>query len=733
MRVLRPVAAGILAVVAGAMAGAVPAAAASREPGPAPAAPLPAAAPVLLINGTQLLVRPAPGGASAVAVLPGTARGGLISLREPAGATEEIPAEDLPYLGHGLDPSLFNLSALQRAEAGGQLPVRVTFAGSRPQLPGITITSSGPGTAAGYLTVAGAQVFGAALRSESIATPASVSPLLGAGTDIALAGATAEPAGRPDSRTHTLTVTATNLASKPDNGGIAWVFDGSNLTAFAGISPFKNGVVRFSVPTGQYWVIGEFDTDTTTSGITRVDILPEVTVGADTTVHVAATAATSEVTMATPRPASAQAVGFSAIIGDSRGSTAGLEWYDAPGAVWVSPMTRQPSAGTLQAGALGVLTSLSGAAGAPYVYNLDYADAPGVVPAQHYQVQPSGLAAVTERYYQDASSSGAWLNFGAFPDQPVVSWIFAPLALPGTQVQYFSTGPQLIWNTQYYTQSSGSGFPSGGQSDDAWRVLAPGPQTQDWNDYPLHPQPQVSAGGLGGSLFPLVPSAIRTGNTLTLTMRPFSDNQPGHLGNALASAQTSSYQVDQDGVPVAHGSAGNGIPPVTLSAKPSLVSFTLNSARTGALNRLSASTQTTWAWRSSPDPGATVTSSWYCSATKSGQLLRHCAVQPLLTLDYQVYGLALSGTAPAGVQLIGLHAGHLQLAPTARITSAIAQVSCDDGKSWRRAAVRGQGGGNFLVGFTAPRGCMVTLRVGASDAAGGSIAETIVHAYQVAG
>lgn len=47
--------------------------------------------------------------------------------------------------------------------------------------------------------------------------------------------------------------------------------------------------------------------------------------------------------------------------------------------------------------------------------------------------------------------------------------------------------------------------------------------------------------------------------------------------------------------------------------------------------------------------------------------------------------------------------------------------------------MRGDGGGNFLVGFTAPRGCQVTLRVGASDAAGGSVAETINHAYEIAG
>lgn len=669
------------AIVAGAAAVTVLAASAALTTAEAMAASAPAASParpsssgasspLLLVDGTRLLARPAPGGGSAVTVLPGAAPGGLISLRLP-GRTEEIPAEDLPYLGHGLDPSLFDLNALERAEVGGRLPVRVTFTGARPQLPGVTITSSGRATAAGYLTAAGARAFGSVLRGEPRPGTGTEPAIVGDGTDIALAGAPVPPA-RPDLATHTLTVTAANLASEPDNGGTAWVFDGSDLAAYTNLSTFRNGVAKFSVPAGRYWVMGEFDSIKPASSITRLDILPEVTVGADTTAHVAATAATSEVTMTTPRAAAPAAVTFTAAFRDQHGNSAGVDWFDAPGAIWVSPMSRKPAGGALQAYASEVAASSLRPGVNPYVYNLDYADTPDVIPAQHYQVRPSSLATVTERYYRDSSSSGAWDNFGAFPEQGFVSWILRPLALPGTQVQYFSTGPQLIWNTTIYARASASGFPSGGQQDDAWHVLSPGPQAMDWNDYPLHPQPEVSAGGPGGSLFPLIPSAIRVGNTLTLTMRPFGDNQPGHLGSPVAT-QTSSYQIDQNGTPIAHGSAGNGIPPVTLSPKPSLISFTLNAARTGPAYRLSASSQTTWTWRSAPDPGATVPSSWYCSQSQSGQLLRRCVVQPLLTLNYQVRGLTLSATAPAGRQLVRLHVGAAwsrcgQRPPTPRAT-----------------------------------------------------------------
>ncbi len=72
----------------------------------------------------------------------------------------------MPYLGRGLKPSLFEPSALLRAEAGGRLPVRVSFDGHRPALPGVTVTSSGVGSEQGYLTTSSARAFGAALARQ---------------------------------------------------------------------------------------------------------------------------------------------------------------------------------------------------------------------------------------------------------------------------------------------------------------------------------------------------------------------------------------------------------------------------------------------------------------------------------------------------------------------------------------------------------------------------------------
>ena len=103
----------------------------------------------------------------------------------------------------------------------------------------------------------------------------------------------------------------------------------------------------------------------------------------------------------------------------------------------------------------------------------------------------------------------------------------------------------------------------------------------------------------------------------------------------------------------------------------------------------------------------------------------------MMTVDYNVQGLQQDGRRPGGPQLIDLTFGHLQLAPAASVTGASAQFSYNDGQTWQAATVTPVGGGRFRMAFTAPAGVDVTLRVHATDAAGGAITETILRAYGV--
>jgi hypothetical protein len=103
----------------------------------------------------------------------------------------------------------------------------------------------------------------------------------------------------------------------------------------------------------------------------------------------------------------------------------------------------------------------------------------------------------------------------------------------------------------------------------------------------------------------------------------------------------------------------------------------------------------------------------------------------MMTLSYIVEGLSLSGRTTPGAQVVDLTAGHIQLGGTPAITGATAQVSYNDGDSFTPATVSPEGAGQFRIAYTAPPGVDVTLRVTATDSAGGSISETIVRAYGV--
>jgi hypothetical protein len=251
--------------------------------------------------------------------------------------------------------------------------------------------------------------------------------------------------------------------------------------------------------------------------------------------------------------------------------------------------------------------------------------------------------------------------------------------------------------------------------------------------------------GAAARTLPRAPTAYRIGNTLVLQVAPFSDNTPGHSGpeGSRLPGETGRYAVYENGAEIAHGdpftpagpnssgglASGAGVP-VGLTARPSTIRLVLTAARK-VTPPLSESSTTVWTWRSRRDPGARVPAGWFCQAKIFGKLVRDCAVQPMLALDYHVRGLALDGSTAPGPQLIGLDVTHIQPGGQSRTSGATVHVSVDGGRTWRLARVTADGGGRFAVRFTQPPGRDVTLRVAARDASGGTITETLRDAYRV--
>jgi hypothetical protein len=723
------------AAIAIAASAALSAAATSSSAGTFPARA--AVRPVLLLNGDRVVTLSRPGGRTAgTLLLPAPGAGTVFSLRIGS-RTDYIPADALPFMGRGLSPGLFDLADLRRAETSSRLTVQVTFTGhSPPGLPGVTITRSGPGSAEGYLTASSARVFGAALARQFRADHGRASygtdGLFAGGVTISPAGSRGPARAQPQFPMHELTVTGTNLAGQPDTGDPLLVFNADDPRTFGdpieAENLFYHGTARYSVPAGHYWAVALFAT-TASPGISfRLVVLPQFTVqGSQTRVHMAARAASSELRVTTPRPSVLQVWTFTVVRNGPDGGFVGGTVSGGPGdALWVSPTAVAPSAGSLHAYAAATLASPANAAGTPYVYNLALAGPAGIIPVEHWVVDQASLATVTERYYQDVSTTGSSFAQTFYPQLVIPSFSLAlPVQLPGLQIQYFSGNPSVAWESGYIVDTS-----AGGQFG-FFRTLRAGQHvTEDWNKYPLHPQRaiQLVRGSLA-SLFPEVPTALRAGNTLWLFPLPFSDNE-GHAGTGFQSIPgekiSGSYAIYQDGVRIGHGNPANSILPVTLSNKPSVIRFELSAARPGASVVLSPASQTVWTWRSAPRPRATLPPSWICVTGN-----RRCVAQPMMTLDYHVHGLSLHGTTTPGPQVIGLTVGHLQLSGHAPVTGATALVSYDGGRTWRPADVTPAGGGNFAISFTAPAGANVTLRTSATDAAGGSITETIQDAYQV--
>jgi hypothetical protein len=564
---------------------------------------------------------------------------------------------------------------------------------------------------------------------------------------------------RPGVPRYTLTVTGTNVGGQPDTGDPLLVGKVSNANASGtGLGVFDHGIAKFTVPSGTYWavaILAQFSSRHRLIAV-RLDVLPQFTVTRNTTVHTRAAAATSKVSMITPRPSIARSESLT-LVRTAPGAppsvlspkVSSLGESVANASLWVSPVSHRPGYGALRVYTSAQLTSPPGQASG-YSYTLDVADPPGIIPSQHFVVHPADLATVSERYVQDVRSVVAWQTFGGTAYQVRTSALGGPtlpLRLPLRQTHYLSASPAMFWKTfysEYRTISRGQ--TPGGQTG-AFRLLHPGQHlTQTWGAYPLHPGTNVSFPHT--RMIVVRSSAARAGNTLSLDVTPFSDNQPGHLGDGLAvpfpgkvHQVSGRYAVYQNGVKIAGGNAvkatgGYGDLQVSaaLAAKPALIKFVLSASRASAQYHLSATSRDVWTWHSRPEPGATIPAPWLCNfAPGPASRDRRCAVQPMMTLRYSVAGLGIDGAAKPGNQAITITAGHIQLAPQVPVTQAGVQVSFDGGKTWQPAQVRPLGSGRFRATFTAPPSAEVSLRSTADDLAGNGLTETILNAYQTRG
>jgi hypothetical protein len=196
------------------------------------------------------------------------------------------------------------------------------------------------------------------------------------------------------------------------------VFNADNCGTFSdpieSEDAFYHGVARFSVPDGHYWAIGQFINFSPKGLALRMPILPQFTVGANTAVHMSERAASSEVSVATPRPAITQSVSL-AVVRTTPQSQLSISWTAAGLSLRVSPVAVRPAVGTLQPFTSAQLTSPPGP-------GISLRLQPGLrrsaghdpSPALHSQRRPTGEECLVPLRYVGVNAARR------MPDRPVV-------------------------------------------------------------------------------------------------------------------------------------------------------------------------------------------------------------------------------------------------------------------------------------------------------------------------
>ncbi|MEZ0112185.1 hypothetical protein ABH920_006204 [Catenulispora sp. EB89] len=647
-----------------------------------------------------------------------------------------VPAVAKPYLGRQLDPALFDISALLRDNlaGGAHIPVAVTYtAGTTPSaLPGVTLTSVGGQSASGYVTAASTAEFTAGLRAAIGADvragrPVGSGALFGGVSGVSLAAGAATGPITPHYVMHEVQIALTDTAGNPLTDQDVHFEDLDNLLAGYADVPIDDGVGKVTLPAGHYLAtsqIFDFDSAGDETAIHWIDELVTVPSAgtATTSVALSETAASSLITVSTPRPSTQQALSVSNYYIDTAGlvaSTSIIGISDTP--VYVNPMAT-PAVGSvryqIEWSGIGPTTGSA--------YRYDVAFGSGYVPAdESYVVQPRQLAKVTQTFYADPAGGTDGRFFNAAYDAATSALQAAGglvvsagvvQAMPSTVTEYLGTADSGEWDQSVVTPDQTQFF-ADNRTFTAGRTAA-----IEWAHGPL-------GSTMGQHTGVQRCYACTAGAALTMAFYPVGDSEPDHSG--LPGGGNDAFAFYQNGTLVYSGSApgveldGIATAPATYRAVDTsdLSDVPGMSQSTNVVTDLTVGSAT-----SVPLPG---------EDTCYGQsVATPCLLLPALTLNYQLE-TDRSNTSADSLQVLELGVGHVAFdcaGSHAAITSATVTVSFDGGKSWEPTSSAGSDG-HYIVAWDNPasaKGADPELRVSATDAIGGSITQTIANAYTVA-
>ncbi|MDU0288608.1 S8 family serine peptidase [Saccharothrix longispora] len=320
----------------------------------------------------------------------------------------------------------------------------------------------------------------------------------------------------------------------------------------------------------------------------------------------------------------------------------------------------------------------------------------GAIPAGRFTARDRDLARVDARYHaQGAPTEGQRSDYAMIDAPGANSGIFeaSPHAIPSRRTEFYTASDEVTW--QHLTAV----YPPGAEDVEntvSYRSYRPGRYTAHWNRAPLGPAFGDARLGFG---------VQRVDGRLSVAVTLLSGGDPDQF-TLISYNATGTTELFRDGVSLGVSDLpGTGV--FDVPEGPGAYTLRSTAERAVPWSVIGTRADVTWTFRESGGP------------------VPMMVVRAAGDVDGQ-------GRAPAGrVFPLRLVTQYQPGAPAGRVVSLKVESSSDDGVTWRTAptAFDARGTGLALVSHPAAPG-FTSLRITARDAAGNSVTQTVVRAYQ---
>ncbi|GAA1974672.1 hypothetical protein [Catenulispora subtropica] len=534
---------------------------------------------------------------------------------------------------------------------------------------------------------------------------------------------------------HILQIGTTGLDGAPADA-TTFLIDADDVTKWSQPIAVAGGVGRVAVPAGHYTaftIFDNFDPATRTDAM-RVVTQTDLTV-ADTGVT-ALTAdertATSQVNATAPKPTATDSEYLSFSRMDQNHVTGSLGVISDT-SIAVSPAAAPQAGGfTFQLLSWGATSPAS--TPQPYRYDVMFPATDHIDANQTYAVDTSKLETVHNTIDTDAGSPRRMGEYMFGPYSPATGGFqMGHVYSVPTHLTTYIGAPQdgWIWNRSVFTalpSPTGNDIPAMIMLQaDRTTYSGPGEQWRTWGHGPMTAQVGQYKDGTSCR-------ACADGSTVDLGVNPFVDSEPDTTSLFLGPA-TGHTTIYRDGTQVFSQDNTSGAELTGQAQTPGTyrLVFDLDLSRFPITQSTATHTDLTVPYTPKANPDWNLPAADYCGAQGGGTT--PCSILPVLNLGYRL-ATDDTNTSHGPVQTLDLQVGHQSysgVGANARATGATVSVSFDKGATWTKATVVPTFDNHFLALWpnSGPKGGTPWLKVGATDALGGSITQTVANAYTI--